>query len=225
MEQRMRKVNVADGPGRPHISCILVKMTFARKKSGRRLFIALPISKAFQEEILHWEMAYTKFPVRWLTGKNLHVTLIPPWHATDDVEVKELLAEVGSPAPIPLIFRRIAFGPDPHAPRLIWAEGDAPPALVALRDRIAEALGQEPAASLTRGEPRPANAGREHRPFRLHLTLARFREEQFPSFPIRTLDEQVDWRDTAHSFVLMESHLARTGADYEVRAEFPLRGV
>lgn len=175
---------------------------------GKRLFVALLISKTLQEEILRSEMAYVKLPVRWLTGKNLHVTLIPPWHAADDTETRELLAEMERvPEPLALSFHRVTFGPDPHAPRLIWAEGNAPPELLALKTAIETALGVKP----------------EYRPFRLHLTLARFREEDFSSFPVRELDERVAWRDTVRSFVLMESHLTRGGADYEILAEFPFQ--
>lgn len=157
--------------------------------------------------MLRWEMQYTNLPVRWLTGKNLHVTLIPPWHTEDDTETRELLADAsGTPATIPLAFNRVAFGPDPASPRLIWAEGETPSELVTLRDRIAETLTIAP----------------ERKLFRLHLTLARFREEAFGSFPIRKLNERVDWKDVARSFVLMESHLSPRGADYEILATFPL---
>lgn len=62
----------------------------------------------------------------------------------------------------------------------------------------------------------------EMRPFRLHLTLARFKGETFFSFPIKKLDEAVQWQSPISSFLLMESHLMKTGADYDVLKEFLL---
>ena len=174
---------------------------------AKRLFVALLVSKPVQEEILRFEMAYAKLPVRWLIGKNLHITLVPPWHTDDVEEVKGLLETVEGFAPFELAFTHVTFGPDPRAPRLIWAEGETPTALISLRDRITAALG----------------IISERRSYRLHLTLARFREEQFAAFPVQKLDEPVNWRDTADSFALMESRLARAGADYELLAEFPFK--
>lgn len=169
-----------------------------------RIFVALPISKKLQEEILRWEIGYARFPVRWISGKNLHITLIPPWHTEDVAEAKEMLGSVSPAWPIEFSFTRVSFGPDPRRPRLIWATGETPKDLVTLRDRIAACLGQTP----------------ERKPFRSHLTLARFREEHFSVFPVQTLEVPVAWRDTIRSFMLMESHLARSGADYEIIKEF-----
>lgn len=53
----------------------------------------------------------------------------------------------------------------------------------------------------------------------MHLTLARFREEDFTNFPAKKLDEEVVWNETASSIVLMQSHLSRQGADYEILME------
>jgi len=181
---------------------------WARRETGKkRIFVAVGISKPLQETILLWQVAHAKLPVRWLTGKNLHVTLIPPWYAEEIAEARELLRTIeGRPRPIDIEFTKVTFGPDPARPRLIWAEGFTPQPLIALKKMTEAALGQKP----------------EARPFRLHLTLARFREEDFPAFPVRTLSETVAWRDTIHSFLLMESHLSRSGADYKILEEIML---
>ncbi len=175
-----------------------------RTRSGpRRIFVALPFSKAFQDVVAVWRQKFG-MPVRWLQGRNLHVTIAPPWQE-DDVESLKMKAGKVKHRPFELEFERVTYGPDQRAPRLIWAEGNASAEVMGMRDEIFEAIGQ----------PKP-------RSFTLHATLARFRPEAFPSFAIQRLDERVEWKEIIHSFVLMESHLSPQGADYEIVAEFPL---
>src|SRR3990167_9190161 len=126
--------------------------------------------------------------------------------ATVGNKIVTLLNLKGATGIIELNFSRVTFGPNPREPRLIWAEGSTTPQLLKLKSSLDVALGREP----------------DPRPFKLHLTLARFRPENFHSCQSKTLNEAVAWRDTATSFVLMESHLLAGGADYEVLAEIPL---
>ncbi len=187
-----------------------------------RLFIGLPISEALQGKILQWEKKYEELlvvsppnpPVRWLQGKNLHITLIPPWYEDDPGIAKAYLETVQGSGKISLKFERIAFGPDPRRPRLLWLEGETPKAMNDLQEKLHRALGKIPENGFDKRAKR--------RPLKLHLTLARFRPEVFASFPIQKLDERVDWQDTAGRLVLFESHLSPQGADYEVVAEFAL---
>ena len=173
---------------------------------NRRIFIAIPISQPLQQGIFDWERGFSQLPVRWLIGKNLHITLVPPWYEEESQisGCKVRLAEAANGLkPFELKFTRVTFGPDPREPRLIWAEGTAPKEIVELRDKLLRVFS------------RPA----EKRTFKTHLTLARFRPETFSSFPVKNLDEKVYWPEKVSSVVLMESHLSRDGADYEVIAE------
>ena len=177
---------------------------------AKRVFIALYPSDEFRQKVVAWQEEHKMLPVRWLQGKNLHITLIPPWYVEDTRAVMDaLLAFVKekSCAPFTLRFTKVTFGPDPRRPRLIWASGETPPELSTFKSGIEQALGQES----------------ERRDFKLHLTLARFREDDFPTFPITTLDEKVAWEEEVRSFVLMESHLSRAGADYNVLSEWRIR--
>jgi 2'-5' RNA ligase len=188
----------------------------------KRIFVALPISKTLQGEILRWEENWRQLPARWLAGKNLHITLVPPWEESD-VEsmenVKKLLEVVSRKMPpFEISFGKVTYGPNPLlpagrqvSPRLIWAEGQAVKEIITLKNELKRRLGQK--------KQKP-----ERRHFLLHLTLARFRPENFPAFPLKKLDESVSWRDDIRSFVLMESHLSQKDADYEVLAEFRLAG-
>ena len=173
---------------------------------SHRIFLAIPITPSLQNAILEWENGFIKLPVRWLVGKNLHTTLVPPWYEEESqIEgCKTQITEATSGfKPFELKFTRVTFGPDPREPRLIWAEGTAPKEIVELRDKLLRVFS------------RPA----EKRTFKTHLTLARFRPETFSSFPVKNLDEKVYWPEKVSSVVLMESHLSRDGADYEVIAE------
>ncbi|MEW6610245.1 MAG: RNA 2',3'-cyclic phosphodiesterase [Patescibacteria group bacterium] len=172
-----------------------------------RVFLAIPISLSLQNEVTTWERNFQNLPVRWLKGKNLHITLIPPWETNDIVNIVTLLNGLkSSVGKIELQFTSVTFGPNPREPRLILAEGETMNQLSEIRSQLYETLKFPP----------------ESRFFKLHLTLARFRPENFSTFPMQTLNETVDWHDTATSFVLMESHLLPTGAEYKILSSYPL---
>lgn len=166
--------------------------------------MAVKISEELQEEILEWEKSYHRLPVRWLTGKNLHITLISPWESEDAERTKAALKTLeGKVGPFEMVFEKVEFGPHGQELRLIWAEGAAPKEMIVLKNELEKLLGLE-------------NNGRS---FRLHLTLARFHPKDFVRFPVKKLDEKVFWRQKVKSFVLIESRLLPDGADYEVLEE------
>jgi 2'-5' RNA ligase len=173
----------------------------------RRVFVALPVSAELQAEVSRWTGRHRGLPVRWITGNNLHVTLVPPWAEENVERVRAALQTLeGSFGAFPLAFTRVRYGPTSRTPRLIWAEGEAPEQMFILKHALERTLAITP----------------EGKTLLLHLTLARFRPEEFSSFPEQKLDDPLDWRETASSFVLMESRLARSGATYETLAAFPL---
>lgn len=172
-----------------------------------RIFIALPISNELKAKIHGWRKSYTDLPVRWLDDKNLHITIVPPWEERD---LPKVLAALRKHAvqfgPQALEFTRTAFGPDEKEPRLIWATGNAPHELTALRESIEKLLEQP----ITKKD------------FLQHLTLARFRPDDFKDFPYHKLDKQIHWTETVSEFVVMKSELLSTGAEYTVLGSFPI---
>jgi len=171
----------------------------------KRVFTAIGISKELQNEISRWQEERADWPARWVKGNNLHITLTPPWHEENISAVADSLKTMkGKFAPFQVRFDRVEFGPDQRRQRLIWAVGKMPPEIIALKNKIA--------AVIERG------AGRQS--ILLHLTLARFREENFADFPVKTLNEKIDWHFEAHSFLLMESVLKNTGVEYIALEEF-----
>ena len=175
--------------------------------NAKRVFLAVPASPEVAARAEEFAARYDRLPVRWLKGKNLHLTLVPPWHEENVPALTARLANLGPLSePFELRLKRITYGPDLRQPRLIWAEGDTLPALLSLRDSLLAAVGQ----------------GAEARPFRVHLTLARFRPENFAGFPVKKLDESIDWTWRTDSFVLFESRLLPSGAEYEILKEIKL---
>jgi 2'-5' RNA ligase len=171
-----------------------------------RVFLGIGIAPPLQKEILLWSKQYKKLPVRWLSGENLHVTLVPPWEEYDIESLKQSLADCPKMGAFEMSFERASFGPSPREPRLIWAEGKTPNTIPKLNATLERAA---------------ARAG-EKRIFRLHLTIARFRPEDFSSFSIQTIEDHVVWKEEVKSFRLYQSHLAPTGARYETLEEFSL---
>jgi 2'-5' RNA ligase len=170
-----------------------------------RIFIAIKISQPLEEKIHDFAKAHANLPVRWLAGKNLHITLVPPWETQGVAGVAKQLEEITPAGPFEITFDHVSFGPEKNAPRLIWAMGKASDALFLLKDRVEAAVGAE-----------------RRRKFQMHATLARFKPHDFQNFPVQTLDERVHWSQPVTSFVIMESKLLPEGADYTILHEFPV---
>jgi len=172
----------------------------------KRVFIAIPISQQLQSEVLNWvEQSSLKneSAIRWLSGKNLHITLVPPWETDRVDEIVEKLLTIKHQS-FSEHCTSISFGPNEKDPRLVWATGNASHFIQDLRLKIYKAL----------------NRQINSRSFNLHMTLGRFRPEAFSHFEIKTLHEKINWELNVSSFVLMQSHLYKTGAEYKALQEF-----
>lgn len=164
-----------------------------------RVFVGIPASGEIKENIAKWSKENLSMPVRWLEGKNLHITLVPPWQEKNIPEALEKLALFANKfSNINLAFNEISFGTDPRRPRLIWASGEAPTQLVELFKQIYKTLGFE----------------LPERKLFLHITLAKFRPEDFPNFPVKKLNVKIDWKMRAKKIILYKSKLRAVGADY-----------
>src|SRR5690348_8821422 len=131
----------------------------------KRIYIAVKISDFLQGQIIDWGKAYPSIPARWTAGKNLHITLVPPWQENDLGRIVELLRPVPQHfQPFSIHFNKIKLGPNAKKPRMIWASGSTPPELVNVKTSIEQALGQTP-------EPRPLS---------IHITLARIQSAAVP---------------------------------------------
>lgn len=180
----------------------------------RRIFVAIPIPDDLRRKITDWQKAHAVLPIRWIKPENLHITVAPPWYATDD-ELYRTAQIIGSACgniqQFSAHFIRVLFGPTGRTPRLIWAEGRTPQELERLKNAIQNALFDDEKTGFFKKENRPAM---------LHLTIARFRPHEVKNRP--PLDEAADWQFDATELHLMESVLKRTGAEYTVLQKFQL---
>lgn len=173
----------------------------------RRLFVGIPASGELRRSVLEWHGEFHFLPVRRTPQENLHITLVPPFYESDYRKIAEKL-KIAAGAARGFVFRfgQVVYGPDPKVPRLIWAEGETPEELAALRRAIFTGLGLRP----------------DRRPFALHMTIARFPPENFEDFPIKDLRDKVSWLEQVKKFALFESVLAPDGTHYEILDELVL---
>ena len=174
----------------------------------RRVFVGIPLSDELRIEISSWRRPYECLPVRWIDERNLHITLVPPWYEGNIAGATMKLERLrGAIRPFDISFEAVSWGPDPRRPRLVWATGSTPPELISLKRRVDELY------------PEHVELGR---PFTLHATLARVREEESRSMLRQAFQMPRGWNTAVQSIVLYESKLLRGGAEYEILAEVEL---
>jgi 2'-5' RNA ligase len=180
-----------------------------------RLFVALSISADVRHQLasLLGELQGADGQPRWVNPANLHITLkfIGQVAAVELASIRQALAAVAPPPAFDLELRGIGFFPNDRRPAVVWAGIAAPSELGELAERIDHALSS-------------CGIPREKRPFLAHLTLARLKETRL-SPPLRAILEKSQDRSfgemTAHEFLLMESTLKSTGAEYTTLDSFP----
>ncbi len=180
-----------------------------------RLFVALQIPPAVRKslaEFLATLRALSSQP-RWVRAENLHVTLkfIGEVQAEKLGDIRVALSAVHSDRLVTLDFRGLGFFPNEKRPRVFWAGIEASPNLQTLAndiDRALEKLGIPP----------------EKRPFSAHLTLARFEPPGLPE-KLRVAIQENAKREfgsvAAEEFLLIESKLKPSGAEYTTLESFP----
>lgn len=172
----------------------------------KRVFIGIKASNKIETQAALWRAGKSDWPVRWVGGNNLHLTLVPPFYCGDiDDVAKKIIGTGHGPSidlkeeiPIKIRYKTISFGPRPHNCRLIWAVGEASGGLVKLKKKIDELTGTKP----------------DQRDFLPHLTLARFRPEDFRKMENKDLHDRIDWEEEINSIEIFESQLTPQGAEY-----------
>lgn len=183
-----------------------------------RVFVALDIPDEVRRRIAEVSARLSRAcpQARWARVDGLHVTLkfigeAPP----DRVErIRVRLSSIRSPAPVEMSFRGAGFFPNERSPRVFWVGIEATPNLAELAadvDRNLELLGIPP----------------EPRPFRPHLTLARFKSgEGLVSLreTLRGLGTLEFGSTRTRELCLYQSQLKRGGAEYTRLARFDFVG-
>ena len=149
---------------------------------------------------------------RWLPPENWHLTLVFLGYQPDEAigPILEVLKETAKNFQAPFIeFEKIIFAPSNKPLRMIWLTGSKKTSqtLAAIKKNLEDTL-------IKNG----VRFHLENRGYNAHLTLARFStppqnsEEKLLNYPIT----QLPIFFIAQSLDLMESHLHRTGAEYEI---------
>jgi len=170
----------------------------------KRVFLAVPLAPELRQEIMEWKQAFNDLPVRWMNEQDLHITIVPPWFESRPEEVMDRLARFVPPSFEHTIkFDRVRFGPTLKRPRLVWAEGPTPTEMLYVKQTLERWL----------------SVPRDPRPFRTHLTLARFDPDKFSTFPVQKLNKPVTWAQPIDRVALYESHPVTDGIEYTILAE------
>lgn len=165
----------------------------------KRLFVACLLSREFQQTLEQWQDGFGDLPVRWLEGDHLHITLVPPWNEHHIDSALERLKALQGIQAFPLDLTRVAFGPDKRQPRLIWAEG-TPHERLLLALKLCKRLF-------------PSTTDRQ---FRLHVTLGRFKLEDFFHLSSVPLEGAVTWKGMVSRTAIIESVLGPAGSRYHI---------
>ena len=186
-----------------------------------RVFVAIDIPDGVREAIrsLTSQLGKNCRGARWAGVEGMHVTLkfigeVPPEKV---VRIQAELAIIRSDQPVELSFRDVGFFPNERHPRVFWAGITATPNLTELAAEVEQRM-----ESL--GIPR------EQRPFRPHLTLARFKSEEGLERLREALRnfKSLEFGSTrTREFHLYQSRLKPGGAEYTRLATFcftPVKG-
>ncbi|MBI3671006.1 MAG: RNA 2',3'-cyclic phosphodiesterase [Acidobacteria bacterium] len=183
-----------------------------------RVFVAIDIAEDVREAIrtLIGKLEKTCRGARWVRVEGMHVTLkfIGETSAERVERIQSELAAAHSAAPVEMSFRGVGFFPNDRHPRVFWVGIESTPNLAELAaeiERRMETLGIQ----------------REQRPFRPHLTLARFKsEEGLPQLreAVQKLGASEFGSARTGEFHLYQSRLNPKGAVYMRLATFPFVG-
>jgi len=180
-----------------------------------RAFVAIDLPESIRAVLRHKQTAFRSVSLgaRWTQPEGIHLTLKFLGEISDGKvrEVSERLRTLGPFEPFAIRVAGFGFFPDGRRPRVFWVGIEESAGLNRLAeqvDKATEAIG----------------FAREERPFRPHLTLARFREPQAQPALQAAISGQSELElgdFEVSEFFLFESKLSPQGAAYRKVDRFP----
>lgn len=184
-----------------------------------RLFIAINLPEEtknmIEEAVNKVQPLFSGYPARFLSRENWHLTVTflgyqpPEALVLIQKSIKETTARFN---PIKIDFESVSYGPPDKPARMVWLVGARKTSeeLSGLKINLEKAL-------IEKG----IKFQQENRPFSAHLTLVRFSGilGGLPDKLITPLSLSFE----AKTLDLMESHLKRSGAEYEKISQFDFR--
>lgn len=178
-----------------------------------RLFVGIPLADGVVSELSAAveHLRPKAGALRWTTPASWHVTLQFLGSCTEEQDAC-LVACLAGVRTGQVAIRIMGLGCFERA-GILHAEVEPSPQLIALQQRITAATSR-------------CGFAAEQRPFHPHITLARAQGEghivQWSELMARIGAQPAYSSFTADAFMLYESHLLKTGAEYEIRVRFPL---
>lgn len=184
----------------------------------RRIFIAINLPEKIKKELFNYQKNWPRLPCRWLKRENLHLTLAFLAYLNDEqlAEVFEITSKAAlKNRPFSIFLNKVCYGPDRRIPpRLVWIQGERSEELLKLKNDLEKSLSEK------------IHFTPEKRDFLPHITLGRIRKwdwQRIPSDERPEVEKEVSINFPVNSIEVMESHLKRTGAEYEILESFQLK--
>lgn len=183
-----------------------------------RAFIAIELPASIREALAREQARFraASDDARWARPEGIHLTLkfLGDISVRQEAEVKNALGRLERFETFTVRVHGFGFFPNAKRPRVFWAGLEAPPGLARLAAQVESAMACV-------GFPP------EDRPFRPHLTLARFKtprpQPRFESLLAAEETSPVGSFEVSE-FFLWESLLLSGGAEYRKAARFPHDG-
>lgn len=180
-----------------------------------RAFIAIELPASIREALAREQARFhtVSTDARWMRPEGIHLTLkfLGNISAQQEAQVKDALGRLDRVETFTVRVEGFGVFPGAKSPRVFWAGVEAPPALARLAAQVESAMARL-------GFPP------EGRPFKPHLTLARFKMPRAQ----RELERLVAASGKpplgsfeVSEFFLWESRLSPRGAEYLKVARFP----
>ena len=180
-----------------------------------RAFIAVDLPESIREALRRKQTSFRSVcpDARWTRPEGIHLTLkfLGEISGAKIREVSSSLKNLGQFESFSVGIKGFGFFPSSHRPSVFWAGVEAPAMLGQLAAQVEEAMER-------------IHFAREGRPFRPHLTLARFKAPQ-PQPALQALLGQQSEQELGNfevsEFFLFESKLSPHGAEYRKVERFP----
>lgn len=177
----------------------------------RRIFIAINLPKKVKKRLEEFQKKWSQLPIRWVKGRNLHLTMAFLSYLPDEelVKVCQDIKEIGlKHSPFLISLTKTSYGPkDKEVPRLIWMEGERSEELSLLKKDLDELLSKS------------IGFVPENRDFLPHITLGRVRKWDWKKIEPEerpNIAEDIPLSFEVKSIEVMESQLKQGGAEYAV---------
>ena len=178
----------------------------------KRLFIAINPPEEFKDTVEN-ELEQVRYQftndVRFLHRDDWNITITFLGYQEDSalIPILESLKEACAGfSPQNLVFSKIEYGPTNDSPRMIWLTGTPETSKIIweFKKNLNDALYARGVIFKESG----------FRAFTAHITLGRF--PAFPKEQLPDISKSINLHFTAETAALMESHLQRSGAHYQL---------